>query len=267
MERILVAVKQVATLDDEFELNAGGTDVDPDYLSHELNEWDDYALEEALRIAERAAEGEVEVIALTVGPEQAEEVLRTCLAKGAGRAIRVWDVQLEQADALVVAAIIAAVAEREQARLVFTGVQSADQGSASTGPAVAALLGWPWAAVVAGLDYEAGASSARVRRELEGGLEQAVDIDCPALLAIQVGINSPRYASLRGIRLAASKPLETLDIQALDLDEAALMARSGARVRRMYTPPRGQAEMIGGDVSEQAARIAELVKAAAGTAG
>lgn len=264
MEKILVAIKQVATLDDEFEMNDSGTDVSPDFLSRDLNEWDDYALEEALRIRERSGEGAVEVLALTVGPAQAEEELRKALAKGADRALRVWDEGLCDPDALMVARVIAAVAQREGARLVLTGVQSADHGGAQTGPAAAALLGWPWAAVVAGLEYTVGGAVAGLRRELEGGLEQQVEIDCPALLTVQVGINTPRYASLRGIKLAAAKPIETPALAELGLDAAGLEAARGSRVRRMFVPERARAEMIPGDAAAQAARIAELVRSLRG---
>lgn len=265
MERILVAVKQVGSLDDEFEFDADGRDVSPDFLTRDLNEWDDYALEEALRIRERAGSG-VEVVAVTVAPGAADDDLRKCLAKGADRALRVWDDAFGDPDGLMVALVLAACVAREDARLVLTGVQSADHGSAATGPALAAALGWPMAAVVNAIEYLPGADSARVRRELEGGLEEAVAVPCPAVLAIQVGINTPRYASLRGIKLAAGKPIETPTLTDLGLDPVLLEARRGTRVRRMFVPPRAQASMIEGTPAEQAQRLAELVRAVCGGA-
>src|ERR1700759_3073895 len=110
--KILVAVKQVAALDEDFEIGADGKDVDPDFLVRDLNEWDDYSLEEAMRIKE-ASSSAVEVVVVCVAPEDADEVLRKCLAKGADRALRVWDEAIEGSDSIAIARILAAVAARE----------------------------------------------------------------------------------------------------------------------------------------------------------
>jgi electron transfer flavoprotein beta subunit len=144
--------------------------------------------------------------------------------------------------------------------MLFAGVQSSDQSFASTGIAAAALLGWPHAAVVSKLTYAPGATSAVFRRELEGGLLQEVEIQCPAVLTIQLGINAPRYASLRSIKQAASKPIELLSLADVALSEAAVgEAGSLSRVRRMYVPDKGRAQLIEGDAAQQAARLAEII--------
>jgi electron transfer flavoprotein beta subunit len=148
--KILVAVKQVAALDEDFEIRADGKDVDPDFLVRDLNEWDDFSLEEAMKIKESATTP-VEVVAVCVGPEDADEALRKCLAKGADRAIRVWDDAIEGSDSIAIARLIAAVATREAPDLLFAGVQSSDHTFASTGIATAAFLDWPHAAVVTSL--------------------------------------------------------------------------------------------------------------------
>jgi electron transfer flavoprotein beta subunit len=259
--KILVAVKQVAALDADFEIRADGRDVDPDFLIRDLNEWDDFALEEAVRIKESAAEGEVEVVVVSVGPDEADETLRKCLAKGADRALRVWDDAIEGSDSVAIARVLAATVTREAPALVFAGAQSSDHAFASTGIAVAGLLGWPHAAVVNQLGYTPGAREASVRRELEGGLLQTMTIDCPAVLTIQLGINTPRYASLRSIKQAAAKPLDVLSLADLGLG-AADVGEPGSlsRVRRMYIPEKGRAEMIEGSVAEQAARLAAIIK-------
>jgi electron transfer flavoprotein beta subunit len=257
--KLLVTVKQVAALDEDFEIRADGRDVDPDFLVPDLNEWDDYSLEEAVRIKEAGAD--IEVVALTVGPENADVILRKCLAKGADRAVRVWDDAVEGSDSIAIARVVAAAARRERPDLVFAGVQSSDHGFASTGMAVAGILGWPHAAVVNQLNYTPGAPRATIRRELEGGLLQAMEIDCPAVLTIQLGINTPRYASLRSIKQAAAKPIEVLSLGDVGLTTADVgEAGSRSRVRRMYVPPKGRAEMIEGTVTEQAARLAALIK-------
>ena len=258
--KILVPIKQVAVLDEDFEMREDGRDVDRDYLEHELNEWDDFSWEEALRLQEEHGES-VEIIPLTVGPEESEEGLRKCLAKGGERGIRVWHDAIEGSDPMAIARIIARVAKRENVNMIFTGTLSSDHGFAQTGTSVAAQLGWPQVAVVSKLDYQPGASTATVQRELEGGLEQTLSVECPAVLTIQLGINEPRYASLRGIKQAKAKPVELLSHLDLELtDDEVGEAGSASRVRRMFVPEKGQAELIEGSPAEQAARVAEIIK-------
>ena len=256
--KILVAVKQVAALDEDFEIRADGKDVEPDFLVRDLNEWDDFSLEEAMKIKEASAGTPVEVVAVCVGPEDADEALRKCLAKGADRAIRVWDDALEGSDSIAIARVLAAVATREKPDLLFAGVQSSDHTFASTGVATAALLDWPHAAVVTSFTYTPGAKTAVFRRELEGGVLHEMQIECPAVLTIQLGINTPRYASLRAIKQAAAKPIEVLS--------GIAAGESASRVRRMYIPEKGRAEMIEGSVEEKAARLAQIIKESTGGA-
>jgi electron transfer flavoprotein beta subunit len=264
--KILVAVKQVAALDEDFAIRGDGKDVEPEFLVRDLNEWDDFSLEEAVKIKE-ATPGEVEIIAVTVAPEDADEALRKCLAKGADRAIRVWDAALEGSDPIAIARVLAAVAKREAPALLFAGVQSSDQTFAATGIATAALLGWPHAAVVAHLDYTADSRTATLRRELEGGVLHEVEIECPAVLTIQVGINTPRYASLRSIKQAAAKAIAVQGLGELDVAADAVgEAGSASRIRRMYVPEKGGAALIEGTVAEQAARIAAIIKEQSGDA-
>jgi len=258
--KILVAVKQVAALDEDFEIREDGRDVSEDFLIRDLNEWDDFSLEEAVKIKEGSAQP-VEVIALTVAPQSGDEALRKCLAKGADRAVRVWDESAQDSDPIAIARILAAVAKAESADMVFAGVQSSDHSFAATGIATAAFLGWPHAAVVSSLSYSPGAKSAVFRRELEGGLFQEVEIQCPAVLTIQLGINTPRYASLRSIKQAAAKPIEVKSLADLGLGAGEVgTAGSHSRVRRMYIPDKGRAQLIEGDAAEQAKRLAEIIR-------
>jgi electron transfer flavoprotein beta subunit len=264
--KILVAVKQVATLDEDFEFRDDGRDVDPDFLIRDLNEWDDFSLEEAVKIKEAAIET-VEVVAVSVGPGEADESLRKCLAKGADRAIRVWDAAMADSDPIAVARVLAAVARREAPAMLFAGVQSSDQAFASTGIASAAFLDWPHAAVVSYLDYAPGTKTAVFRRELEGGLLHEVEIQCPAVLTIQLGINTPRYASLRAIKQAAAKPIEVWALTDLGLGDADVgEAGSASRVRRMYLPDKGRAQLIEGDAAAQARRLAAIIREFTGDA-
>jgi electron transfer flavoprotein beta subunit len=257
--KIVVPVKQVAVLDEEFELLEDRPGVDPDALEWELNEWDDFSLEAALQL--REAQGEGEVVVLSVGHEEAEEGLRACLAKGADRALRIWEDSLDGADALAVARVLAAAVERESPDLVLCGVQSSDAVNGATGVALAAHLGLPRVAVVKALEYDAASNSATVERELEGGLIELLRVRLPALLTIQTGINEPRYANLRAIKQAKEKPLEVLALPALGLDAQAVASSAGARVRSLAPPDAGRgAEMLNGSPSAVAQRIAEIVR-------
>ncbi|MFG1241487.1 electron transfer flavoprotein subunit beta/FixA family protein [Xanthobacter sp. V7C-4] len=258
--KILVPVKRVASLDDEFELRDDGRDVDPDFCEHDLNEFDEYALEVAVQIKEAAPEGAVEVVVLTVGPEDADDVLRKALAKGADRAIRVDDADLGDADRVAIARVIAKVAENEEPGLVLCGAQSADQGHAQTGMSVGALLGWARTAVVSRLDFKPGASFAQVERELEGGLVERLEVETPAVLTIQLGINTPRYASLRSIKQANAKAIECVSPRDIGLADAEIgSAGSLSRVRRVFVPERGRGEIIEGTPAQQAARLLEII--------
>jgi electron transfer flavoprotein beta subunit len=211
-----------------------------------LNEWDACATEEAIRIRERLGEGEVVVV--TVGDEESEGALRRCLAMGADRAIRV---DAEPRDPISTARALAGVVAAESPDLVLTGVQSADSVQGSTGSALAELAGLPCVAVVTSVDWS-GSGPATVDRELEGGLVDVVEVDTPAVLTIQTGINQPRYANLRAIKQAEQHEIA---VAAADPGEPAY------RVRRMFTPPRGAgAELIDGNAAQVAQRIAELLK-------
>ena len=231
---------------DELELTPDGLDVDPDYLDRALNEWDACATEEAIQIRERLGEGEVVVV--TVGDEEAEGALRRCLAMGADRAIRV---DAEPRDPISTARALADVVAAESPDLVLTGVQSADSVQGSTGVALAELLGLPRVAVITKVDWS-GSGPATVDRELEGGLVDVVEVDTPALLTIQTGINQPRYANLRAIKQAEQQEIVVVDADA---------GEPAYRVRRMFTPPRGAgAELLEGNAAQVAQQIAELLK-------
>ena len=245
--KIVVAVKQVAVLGDEVEFTEDERDVDPDYLDFALNEWDTYATEEALRLVEAAGSGEVVVV--SVGDEDVEDAMRRCLAMGADRGIRVE--ADGRRDPIQVARALAEVVQGENADLVFAGVQSSDSVQAATGGALAGLLDMPSVAVVTKI--ELGEGKATVNRELEGGLVDVVEVDTPAVLTIQTGINEPRYATLRAIKQAEEKEI---DVRAVgDLGEPA------SHVRKMFVPPKGEgAEMLNGGAAEVAQRIQEIVQ-------
>lgn len=254
--KIAVCVKQVKSLDDEFELSAGV--LEEDDLERELNEWDAVALEAALQLREAAPEGG-EVIALTVGDEDADEALYDCMARGADASRRIWSPELEGSDPMRTAAVLAASLRGYGADLVLCGVQSADAVNAATGVALAGLLDLPRVAVVKAVEHDATTGATTVRRELEGGTVEVVRLNAPALLTIQTGGFRPRYANLRAIRQAREKPLEVFSPADLGLDPAALPA--GAQRRELREPEVGrQARILEGSVEEVAAEIRSVIE-------
>ena len=255
--KVLVTVKEVGEADDDFEIE--GTDIAASDLEYDLNEWDDYAVEAAVQLAEAGIADEV--VAVTIGPERAEETIRMALAKGADRAIRVWDDAFEGAFADVSSKVdvFEAVVDDEEPDLVLSGVQAADTAFGATGVALAERIGFEHAAVVNDLELDADAGVANVHRELEGGIEELTEVDLPAVLTVQTGLNEPRYASLRGIRQAQRKEIAATDLA--DLGLSADDVESALTLTQMYEPESdSDAEIIGGDAGEAAGRLAEVLR-------
>lgn len=259
--KLLVPVKVVSVLDEEVELD--GLRPDPEAVEWELNEWDAFSLEAALRLAE-AEEGSEVVVACACDREvadEAEEALRECLAKGADRAALIADDALAGADPLAVARVLAALAEREAPDLVLCGAQSSDAAQGATAAALAGYLDLPRVAVVNLVELADGELT--VGRELEGGLVELLRLRPPALLSLQTGTNEPRYANLRAIKQARSKPLEELSLGELGLGAEAIEAASGSRTVALAPPEKAaSASMIEGDPDAVAARVLEIVEEA-----
>jgi electron transfer flavoprotein beta subunit len=255
--KVLVTVKEVAEVEDDFEIF--GTEISDTYLEYDLNEWDDYAIEEAVQLKEAGIVDEV--VTVTIGPERSEETIRIALAKGSDRAIRVWDDAFENVDLLDVnakAQLLGAVVENENPDLILSGVQANDDSFGATGVALARHIGFEWAAVVNALKIDTDAETAHVRRELEGGVEELTDVELPAVFTIQTGINEPRYASLRGIRQAQSKEIKPQSLDDLGLDASTV--ESSLDITTMYEPEtESDAQYLEGDADEQAMELAEVL--------
>lgn len=249
--RILVPVKHVGKLGDEFSFADDGRSILPEFFEYQLNEWDDTALEQALRTVEALGGGEVVVV--TVGPAEAEDTLRKALAKGAHRAVRIWDEALSQADPIVIARMLAGVAVQEQAELIIVGAQSADHANGATGPAMARMLGLPCAALIVGTEWDGG-KQITVTRELEGGLQHKVRLPVPALITMQTGANAPRYATMRMVKQAREKPLACVEAGA----EAS--AYRAASTSRMAVPPATRAHMLEGSAAQVAQAVVNIFR-------
>jgi len=256
---IIVCVKHVPeTAEAEIAIDSSGKGIKTEDLVFDINEWDDYAIEEAVLMKEKVG-GSVTVV--TVGPEEADRTLRKCLAKGADRAIRLTDKAFEGSDAYATAKILHKAIKDLPFDLVLTGTQAGDDGYAQVGVILAELLGVPHATMVKKIELKEGL--ARVNRELEGGLEQVMEVKLPALLAVQTGINEPRYVSIMGIRKARTKELKVLGLGDLGLKEEEV-GESGSWiiVEEMFIPSvEKEAEILTGGLDEIAAKIVDTLRA------
>ncbi len=259
---ILVCVKRVPdTSENEIQLNDAGNDIERDDLVFSINEWDNYAVEEALQIVAKHG-GNVTVA--TVGTDEDEEVLRREMAMGAQKGILLSDDAFSGSDGKGIAGILKAFVAKHQYDLILAGVQ-AEAGSAEVGGMLAAMLDYPFASLVNSIEV-LDPKKLKISREIEGGNREINEIDLPCVLSIQTGINEPRYVGMRGIRQVASIPIPNYDAEALELDPLTV-GGGAATVKRIdyFVPTLGKgAEMLGGSREENIERVLELVAAKGG---
>ena len=251
---IIVCVKRVPlTQEVDLEIDGSKTGVREDMLAYVINEWDNYAVEEAILLKEKS---EGTVTAITVGNDDDEEVLRRSLAMGADRAIRI-DPGDHDLDSFVLSRTLAEVIKGMDYDLVLAGVQADDDNHGMVGIMPAEHLGLAHAAVVNGLEPEGDGATISV--ELEGGIDEVSKISLPAFLSIQTGINDPRYVSIMGIRKAAKKELKVIQLNELGLSDDDLARRT--IIEEVFLPPETEgAEMIEGDPSTVAEDIIRIIK-------
>jgi electron transfer flavoprotein beta subunit len=255
---IIVCMKWTPdTSEADLAIAGGGKDIKKDDLSYDMNDWDRFAIEEAVLIKEKTG-GKVTVI--TVAPEDAEEMLRESLARGADEAFHIWDEGMEGSDGFAVARVLAQFLKDRPHDLVLTGTLADDNCSGQTGGMLAAMLGVPVATLASGIAVENG--KVRLRRELEGGLYEAIEMDLPCVISVATGLNEPRFVSIRAVRKVASLEIPVLELGDVGLD-ASQVGTDGSRVETvsMSLPPEGEgAEIIKGKAEEAAARLAEILK-------
>jgi electron transfer flavoprotein beta subunit len=257
--RIAVCVKQVPDTEARLRVRRDGGWVEEEDLPFILNESDEYALEEGLRLAE-ATGGEV--VAFSLGPDRVREALRKALALGATKAVHLADPAFLGGDAVATARALAAAIQRESFDLVLTGSQSDDQGYGATGSILAGHLGWPHVWLVMGVALEEGAKTAKVTREMENGINEISRIHFPAVLEIQAGINHPRYASLKGIMNAKKKEIAALGVADLGLSPDQVgAAGSRLEVLSVAFPDTGAgAQIIEGEPAVAAAMLVSKLR-------
>lgn len=259
---ILVCVKRVPdTSENEIEVNSDGSDIERDDLVYSVNEWDNYAVEEAIQIRDNVG-GSVTVVA--VGDEESEEQVRREMAMGADNGILLSDDAFEGSDGKGIASILKAEVAKGNYDLILTGAL-ADDGAGQVGGMLAAMLDLPYASVVNSIEI-LDDKKIRVGREIEGGNQEMNEIDLPCVLSIQTGINEPRYVGIRGIRKVASVEIPVHGAADLGID-AATVGEAGAKVKRMdyFVPELGEgAEMLEGGTEEIIDKLIEILKAKGG---
>ncbi len=248
---IVVCVKQVPAKDAPLAIAESGGWIRESDIGFEMNEPDSYALEEALRLKEKHGG---EVVAISMGPERVKQTIKEALAKGADRGIHVADDQFFALDPLASARSLAAAIQKEKFDLILTGLQSDDQGFGQTGVLLAELLGLPHATIIMQIDVANGRM--KLKRELEAGWFQWVELPLPAVLSIQSGINKPRYATLKGIMAAKKKEIAAVPRASLGVNSAPTQ-----RVQRIYVPQKTKkTEFITGTPKEIAVKLVEKLK-------
>ncbi len=248
---IIVCVKQVPAKDAPLAISADGTWIRESDIGFEMNEPDSYALEEALRLKEKHGG---EVVALSMGPERVKQTIKEALAKGADRGIHVADDKFFALDPLASAKSMAAALKEQKFDLLLTGLQSDDHGFGQTGVLLAELLGLPHATIIMQIDVTG--DHMKLKRELEAGWFQWVELPLPAVLSIQSGINKVRYATLKGIMAAKKKEITSIPRESL-----AVTAELTQKVERIYVPQKTKkTEFISGTPKEAAAKLIEKLK-------
>jgi len=249
--KIIVCIKQVPAKDAPLTISADGTWIREADIGYEMNEPDTYALEEALRLKEKHGG---EVIALSMGPARVTQTIKEALAKGADRAIHVMEDKFYALDPLGSARSLAAAIKNEKFDLILTGLQSDDQGFGQTGVLLAEILGLPHATIIMQIDAVDG--RLKLKRELEAGWFQWVELPMPAMLSIQSGINKVRYATLKGIMAAKKK-----EITAIPRESLGVTSEPTQKLERIYVPQKTKkTEFITGTAKEAAAKLVEKLK-------
>lgn len=247
---ILVCIKQVPDMESKFKVAGDGTWYDSADLAWRMNEYDEYAVEQAVQLKEKTG-GDLTV--LCIGPERVKETMKKALAMGCDRGVHVVDDASFMKGPFAIASIIAEFARPKKFAMIFTGMQSQDRGSAQVGILVAEMLGMPCATTIVDFNFEGGLIS--VKRELEGGVKAKITASIPALVTCQLGLNSPRYLTLPNILKAKKKELLAIPVADL-LQPMALEATTS-----LYFPEKKRSGLIlEGDAADIADRLIKILK-------
>jgi len=250
---IIVLMKRVPqTAEAEVRVDSSGKRIDREHLTFDTNEFDTYALEEAVLLKEKHGGT---ITAFSVGPPDSQDTLRVALAKGADEAVRIKAEDFGDLDGYKTAQLLHAAVKDIPYDIIFAGTMASDDSYYQVGVVLARLLGIPHATLVSRI--EADGDKADLFKEVEGGLQEHIQITLPALIAVQTGINVPRYASLIAIRKAAKKEIRTLGREEISPEGL----RANTQVEELFIPPvTKRAEILEGDVEEVSAKMAAILK-------
>jgi electron transfer flavoprotein beta subunit len=249
--KILVCIKQVPDMESKFKIDAGATWYARTDLAWRMNEYDEYAVEQAVQLKEQVKDADLTV--LCIGSDQVKETMKKALAMGCDRGAHIADDNASAKEPFEIAGIIAEYAKDKGFELIFTGMQSQDRGSGQVGVLVAEMLGLPSVSTVVHFAYAGGTVEAK--RELEGGVKACVKVQTPAVITCQLGLNTPRYPTLPNIMKAKKK--ELLSTPAADL----LKVAARQETAKMYFPEKkGGGLVLEGDLAEMADKLIKILK-------
>jgi electron transfer flavoprotein beta subunit len=249
--KILVCIKQVPDMESRFRLNHAGTWYGEQDLAWRMNEYDEFAVEQAIQLRDQV--GDAEIVVLSVGPDRVKEAIKKALAMGADRGVHIHDDASYEKDPFQIASAIAAYAGEQGFDMIFTGMQSQDRGSAQVGVLLAGLLDIPAVTTIVGFEFDG--TVATLRRELEGGMKAVVKVAAPMLLTCQLGLNTPRYPTLPNIMKAKKKELISLPVT----DLLRVEALSTTAVTR-FPEKKGSGLVLEGDIGELTEKLLAILK-------
>ena len=248
--KILICIKQVPDMESKFKINGEGTWYDRADLAWRMNEYDEYAVEQAVRLKEQVKDTDLTV--LCIGPDQVTETIKKALAMGCDRGVHIADADSFKREPIEIASMIAGFAKDKNYDIIFTGMQSQDRGSAQVGVMIAELLGMPAVTTIVEFSFDNG--TIQVKRELEGGSKALVTATTPVVLTCQLGLNTPRYPTLPNIMKAKKKELLTM---APDTGGVGGMQETAT----CYFPEKkGGGMVLEGDVPELADKLIQILK-------
>ncbi len=250
--RLLVCIKQVPDMESRFKVNSSGDWYADADLAYRMNEYDEYAVEQAVLLREQLGAA-ADLTVLSMGPDRVVEAIKKALAMGCDRGVHIQDPLVHQKDPWQVASAIASFARDKKFDLIFTGMQSQDRGSAQVGVTVAELLEFACATTLVNFSYADGTITGK--RELEGGVKGVVRLPLPALVTCQLGLNVPRYPTLPNIMKAKKKEITSLAVADL-LKEEALAATTS------FYPPvkKGGGVVLEGDPADLVVKLIDILK-------
>jgi len=249
--KILVCIKQVPDMESKFKVDAAGTWYDSADLAWRMNEYDEYAVEQAVQLKEQLGDGDITV--LSIGPDKVKETMKKALAMGCDRGVHVSDDEVAAREPLQIASVIAKYAADKDFDVIFTGMQSQDRGSGQVGVLIAEILGMPSVTTV--VEFALTDGSVTAKRELEGGIKAVVSVATPALFTCQLGLNTPRYPTLPNIMKAKKKELLTVPVADL------LDAEPRQQTAALYFPEKkGGGLVLEGDVGDLADQLVKILK-------